>query len=100
MDEPFVILVDRCRMELYPSFFDSATLANIRKALKYLFQQPWRNEETIARLGEHLTKKTAETKEAYRQASQKDARTAKTIYERYTKILAHFDALKTKTMKN
>lgn len=93
MDEPFVILVDRCRMALNPCFFEQATLANIRKALKYLFQQPWRNEETIARLGEHLTKKTAETKEA---ASRTEERRVKTIYERYTKILACFEALKTK----
>lgn len=97
MAETFVILVDRCRFELYPSYFEGAALANIRKVLKYLFQEPWRNEDTIARLGEHLTKKTAEAKEA---ASNTEDRRVKTTFERYTKILAFYEALKTKTMKN
>lgn len=94
MAETFVILVDRCRMELNPCFFEGATLANIRNVLKYLFQQPRRNEETIAALGGYLLGKVAETKIAL--DADPSNKHIKHTYDRYSKIIAHYETLKTK----
>ena len=63
------VLVERCVMQINPDpFFDNSTLANIRKLFRYVFQEPWRNTETIQSLGGYLPAKVAETKEAWHQA--------------------------------
>ena len=72
-------------MELLPTIFDSCSVLRARKAYKYLFQEPHRNGETIAKLANYLTVKTAEAKETWKHA-----------YERYTKKQTYFEALKAK----
>lgn len=89
------VFVERCVMQINPDpFFDNSTLANIRKLFRYVFQEPDRNTETIAALGGYLPAKVAEAKTAL------DADPAnkhiKRKYERYSKILAIFEAVKTK----
>ena len=70
-NETVTVLVHRCRMEInLEPFFDKSTLVNIRKLFRYVFQEPWRNTETIAALGEYLPAKVAETKEAWGKTSQ------------------------------
>lgn len=111
MDD-FVVLVETARFDLHPCFFDNRSIADCKKLFKYLFQEPWRNESTISRLGEYLTQKTTEAKEAHAQAAlkvarcvrvipelEREERKAKTTYDRYTKKLAAFEALKTKKLK-
>ena len=70
MGNSLTVLVERCVMQINPDpFFDKSTLVNIRKLFRYVFQEPWRNTETIAALGEYLPAKVAETKEAWGKAS-------------------------------
>lgn len=108
----FVILVENARFDLHPFFFDNGSIAECKKAFRYLFQEPWRNKNTIARLGEYLQQKAEEAKEAHAQAALKIARcvrvcpeieraerNAKIIYERYTKKLVTFEYLKSQKLK-
>lgn len=95
MNNQITVLVERCTMQIsLDPFFDSSTLANIRKLFRYVFQEPDRNTETITALGRYLPAKVAEAKTAL------DADPAnkhiKRKYERYSKILAVFEALTTK----
>ena len=53
-------------------FFDHTTpLAQLKKFLGYVFQEFWRNEETISILGTYLPQKQAEAKEAWLNASKR-----------------------------
>ena len=89
-----------------------------------MFQEPWRNEETIRTLSTYLPQKQAEAKEAWRKASiqyqdgyrlpqnhpeqspaviernNKKLLTAvkqsKAKFERWGKIITHFEMLKSK----
>lgn len=89
------VLVERCVMQINPDpFFDHSTLVNCRKLLRYVFQEPDRNTETIASLGGYLPAKVAETKTAL-DADPANKR-LKAKYDRYSKILAYFEGLKTK----
>lgn len=70
MAETVTVLVDRCTMQInLEPFFGSAPMPNIRKLFKYLFQEPWRNEETIKVLADYFPERTAKAKDAWGQAS-------------------------------
>ena len=89
-NDVFVILSGDCRMDLFPSFFERATLPHVKKAIKEMFRQPERNEETIEKLGELLRFETEKEKLASPWSRNKGS------CGRYTKILAFFEDLKTK----
>ena len=108
-NETVTVLVHRCRMEInLEPFFDKSTLANIRKLFRYVLKEPWRNTETINLLGEWLTARVAYTKDdlyteekraierAYNKKQLMNVKHAKAKYDRYSKILAAFEGLKTK----
>ena len=106
------------------AFFMQMPLAEIKKLLGYVFQEPWRNEETIRILNTYLPQQQAEAKETWYKTSveyqdgyrlpqiypeqnpvfiernNKKLLTAvkqsKSKYERWGKIIAHFEMLKTK----
>lgn len=89
------VLVERGVMQINPDpFFDNSTLINSRKLLRYVFQEPDRNTETIASLGGYLPAKVAEAKTAL--DADPANRRFKANYDRYSKILACFEGLKTK----
>lgn len=67
MDD-FIVLVENSRFEIHPCFFDNRRLTDCKKLFKYLFQEPWRNTETIAALGGYLPAKVAESKDAWGKA--------------------------------
>lgn len=125
MSEDITVLVERCTMQIHlDAFFTQMPLVKIKKLLGYVFQEPWRNEETIRILGTYLPQKQAEAKEAWHKASveyqdgyrlpqnylgehlvfiernNKKLLTAvkqsKSKYERWGKIIARFEMLKTK----
>ena len=125
MSEDITVLVERCTMQIHlDAFFTQMPLVKIKKLLGYVFQEPWRNEETICILGTYLPQKQAEAKEAWHKASvqyqdgyrlpqnylgehlvfiernNKKLLTAvkqsKSKYERWGKIIAHFEMLKSK----
>lgn len=52
------------QINLDPFFNRTTPLAKQKKLLGYVFQEPWRNEETISTLGTYLPQKQAEAKEA------------------------------------
>ena len=53
MNNQITVLVARCTMQInIDPFFTQATLAKQKKLLGYVFQAPWRNEETIGILDE------------------------------------------------
>lgn len=61
MTEAITVLVDRCTMQIHlDAFFTQATLAKQKRLLGYVFQEPWRNEETISTLGTYLPQKRDE----------------------------------------
>lgn len=92
---PLTVLVERCVMQInLDPFFDKSSLANIRKLFRYVFQEPNRNMETIAALSGYLPAKVVETKTALDADANKRL---KTKYDRYSKILAYFEGLKTKS---
>ena len=125
MSEDITVLVERCTMHIHlDAFFTQMPLVKIKKLLGYVFQEPWRNEETIRILGTYLPQKQAEAKEVWHKASieyqdgyrlpqnylgehlvfiernNKKLLTAvkqsKTKYERWGKIITHFETLKSK----
>ena len=125
MSEDITVLVERCTMQIHlDAFFTQMPLVKIKKLLGYVFQEPWRDEETIRILGTYLPQKQAEAKEAWHKASleyqdgyrlpqnylgehlvfiernNKKLLTAvkqsKTKYERWGKIIAHFEMFKSK----
>ena len=64
MDDPFIILSESSRFELYPSFFEISSLAVLRVVFGCAFKEPSRNSDTISRLKvfvfeERLSAKTA-----------------------------------------
>lgn len=66
------VLVERCVMWINPDpFFDNSTLTNIRKLFRYVFHEPWRNDETIRTLDAYLPQKHAQAKEAWERASKR-----------------------------
>jgi hypothetical protein len=67
----FTILVERGVIQINPdTFFEKAPLTNIKKLLKLVFQEYWRNKETIVSLNAYLPQKQAEAKEAWAAASR------------------------------
>jgi len=68
-DGCFVILVERCVMQLTPAFFDQASIAKTSKIFKYLFQEPWRNEETITDLTLYYAKRVEDAKSLWSKKS-------------------------------
>ena len=128
MNNQITVLVERCTMQInIDPFFTQATLAKQKKLLGYVFQEPWRNEETISTLGTYLPQKQAEAKEAWEAASKRyqdeyistqfrydltaqqkrtveaanrkmlnEVKRCKTKYERWGKIIAYYEMLKTK----
>lgn len=128
MNNQITVLVERCVMQItLDAFFTQDALAKQKKLLRYVFQEPWRNEEAICALGTYLSQKKAETKTAWAEASkryqneytstqyrydltEKQKRTVeaanrrmlnelkqrKTKYERWDKLTAHYERLKTK----
>lgn len=117
----FVILVERCTMTLSPAWFDQNSVTNVRKAFKYLFQEPWRNEDTIAALSVFLVKRIEDAKALWSKKSiefqneyrlpgndtcikrQNDRRfnevkRAKAAYERYVKKQEIFEKFKSTKM--
>lgn len=105
------------------AFFTQMPLTKIKKLFGYVFREPWRNEETISTLGTYLPQKQAQAKEEWHKASvayqdgyklpqnhpeQSAAgiernnkkllsavKQSKTKYERWGKIITHFETLKT-----
>lgn len=59
------------QINLDPFFNRTTPLAKQKKLLWYVFQEPWRNEETISILGAYLPQKQAEAKEAWAVASKR-----------------------------
>ena len=129
MNNQITVLVERCTMQinLDPFFNRTTPLAKQKKLLGYVFQEPWRNEETISILGTYLPQKQAEAKEAWEAASKRyqdkysstqfrydltaqqkrtveaanrkmlnEAKRCKTNFERWGKIIANYEMLKTK----
>ena len=129
MNNQITVLVERCTMQinLDPFFNRTTPLAKQKKLLGYVFQELWRNEETISTLGTYLPQKQAEAKEAWEAASKRyqdeyistqfrydlttqqkrtveatnrkmlnEVKRCKTNFERWGKIIAHYEMLKTK----
>lgn len=128
MNNQITVLVERCTMQInIDPFFTQATLAKQKKLLGYVFQEPWRNEETIRILDAYLPQKQAQAKDAWENASKRyqneytgtqfrydltanqkrtieaanrkmlnEVKRCKTNYERWGKIIAHYEMLKTK----
>lgn len=115
------------QINLDPFFNRTTPLAKQKKLLGYVFQEPWRNEETISTLGTYLPQKQAEAKEALEAASKRyqdeyistqfrydltaqqkrtveaanrkmlnEVKRRKTNFERWGKIIACYEMLKTK----
>ena len=72
MNNQITVLVERCTMQINRDpFFTQATLAKQKKLLGYVFQEPWRNEETIRTLDAYLPQKQAQAKDAWENASKR-----------------------------
>jgi len=56
-------------MQLTPAFFDQASIAKTSKIFKYLFQEPWRNEETITDLTLYYAKRVEDAKSLWSKKS-------------------------------
>lgn len=106
------------------AFFTQTPLIKQKQLLGYVFREPWRNEETIRTLSTYLSQKQSEAKEAWHKASIKyqdgyrlpqnypeqnpvfiernnkklliAVKQSKSKYERWGKIIVHFEMLKTK----
>lgn len=118
-------MVEHCTMRIHlDAFFMQMPLVKIKKLLGCVFREPWRNEETIRILDTYLPQKQAEAKEAWHKASidyqdgyrlpwnylgehlvfiernnkklLSAVKQRKTKYERWYKIIVHFEMLKTK----
>lgn len=90
-----IVLVERCVMQINPDlFFDSSPLTKIRKLFRYVFQESDRNTETVAALGRYLSAKVVEAKTVL--DTDPFNKHIKRRYERYSKILTIFEAVKTK----
>lgn len=130
MNNQITVLVEGCTMQInLDAFFAHATLIEQKKLFGYVFQEPWRNEKTISTLGEYLSHRLTNAKEAWDTASRqyqneyictqyrydltaKQKRTVeaanrkllnavkgcKIKYDRWNKIIAHFEMLKTKNL--
>lgn len=128
MNSQITVLVERCTMQInIDPFFTQATLAKQKKLLGYVFQEPWRNEETIRILDAYLPQKQAQAKDAWENASKRyqneytgtqfryyltanqkrtieaanrkmlnEVKRCKAKYERWGKIIAYYETLKTK----
>ena len=128
MNNQITVLVERCTMQInIDPFFTQATLAKQKKLLGYVFQEPWRNEETIRILDAYLPQKQAQAKDAWENASKRyqneytgtqfrydltanqkrtveaanrkmlnEVKRYKAKYERWGKIIAYYETLKTK----
>jgi hypothetical protein len=128
MNNQITVLVERCTMQInLDPFFTQATLAKQKKLLGYVFQEPWRNEETIRILDAYLPQKQAQAKDAWENASKRyqneytgtqfrydltanqkrtieaanrkmlnEVKRCKAKYERWGKIIAYYEMLKTK----
>ena len=125
MSEDITVLVERCTMQIHlDAFFTQMPLVKIKKLLVYVFQEPWRNEETIRILGAYLPQKQAEAKGDWHKASIEyqdgyrlpqnhlgehlvfiernnkklltTVKQSKSKHERWGKIIAPFEMLKTK----
>lgn len=128
MNNQITVLVERCTMQInIDPFFTQATLAKQKKLLGYVFQEPWRNEETIRILDAYLPQKQAQAKDAWENASKRyqneytgtqfrydltaqqkrtieaanrkmlnEVKRCKAKYERWGKIIAYYEMLKTK----
>ena len=128
MNNQITVLVERCTMQInMDPFFTQATLAKQKKLLGYVFQEPWRNEETIRILDAYLPQKQAQAKDAWENASKRyqneytgtqfrydlaanqkrtieaanrkmlnEVKRCKAKYERWGKIIAYYETLKTK----
>lgn len=72
MNSQITVLVERCTMQIsLDPFFTQATLAKQKKLLGYVFQEPWRNEETIRTLDAYLPQKQAQAKDVWENASKR-----------------------------
>lgn len=70
MADPITVLVERCVMQInLDPFFSSCTIAKAKKLFGYVFQEPWRNEDTITALADYLPQKADNAKELWHQAS-------------------------------
>ena len=128
MNNQITVLVERCTMQInIDPFFTQATLAKQKKLLGYVFQEPWRNEETIRILDAYLPQKQAQAEDAWENASKRyqnedpgaqcrydltanqkrtieaanrkmlnEVKRCKAKYERWGKIIAYYETLKTK----
>lgn len=85
MAETIIVLVERCTMEIIlEPFFTNTTLTKQKQLLRYVFQEPWRNTETINILTAFLDRKQAEAKENWSKAS-------KTFQDEYTATQFHYE---------
>lgn len=85
MAETITVLVERCTMEIFlEPFFSNTTLTKQKQLLRYVFQEHWRNVETINILTAFLEQKQAEAKENWGKAS-------KTFQDEYTATQFHYE---------
>lgn len=101
MSEDITVLVERCTMQIHlDAFFTQMPLVKIKKLLGYVFQEPWRNEETIRILGTYLPQNYPVQNPTFIERNNKKLLTSvkqsKSKYERWGKIIAHFETLKHK----
>lgn len=101
MGEAITVLVERCTMQIHlDAFFTQMPLVKIKKLLGYVLQEPWRNEETIRILGTYLPQNYLGEHLVFIERNNKKLLTAvkqsKSKHERWGKIIAHFETLKTK----
>ena len=84
MNNQITVLVERCTMQInIDPFFTQATLAKQKKLLGYVFQEPWRNEETIRILDAYLPQKQAQAKDAWENASKRYQKEYTSTQSRY-----------------
>ncbi|MCI8388994.1 MAG: hypothetical protein HFE63_11105 [Clostridiales bacterium] len=126
-DRQLTVLVERCVIEINANaFFNTEKLKNIYKFFGYTFQESYRNIEAIEYLGTYLPSLAHEAKEHWHEASmafrdgyvdiqygycrdkktaernnkklREEVKRAKIAYDRKTKILAHFENIKSKKL--
>lgn len=85
MAKTITVLVERCTMQIIlEPFFANTTLTKQKQLLRYVFQEHWRNVETINILTAFLEQKQAEAKENWGKAS-------KTFQDEYTATQFHYE---------
>lgn len=115
MVEIITIRVENCVFEIsLEHFFDIATFTKQKQLLRYVLQEPWRNEATIARIDAFLPQMRNKAKSDWHDASVKfqneyrlnnprnnntllnTVKRTKTKFDRCDKLIKFYDGLKAK----